>query len=168
MSIPKINRASLAEMNQPPCLSTQNRRAVLELPVRTAHSPSEEICQPEGPEKPKGKKGSKVKAAPKTGKAKRGAPRSKAAVTEIEEAPLEPPKPSSPPHVREASADRVSSFRDPHCRAHGFWWFWWSYCICRPCGFTGCFGPDRLWGSSAIYMGLPTQILRFFISHLET
>ena len=61
--------------------------------------------QPEAPQKPKGKKASKVKAAPKTGKAKRGAAKSKATATEIEEPSLEPPKHSSPPQAREASAE---------------------------------------------------------------
>lgn len=65
----------------------------------------EEMKQPEGPDKPKGKKGPKAKAASKTGKAKKGASKSKAPVKEVEEVSLETPKPSTPPHVREASAE---------------------------------------------------------------
>ncbi|MDI1487484.1 MAG: hypothetical protein OHK93_006754 [Ramalina farinacea] len=95
------------ESVQPPNDPADDRAAVVdEMPEVPA---LEEKKQPEGPEKPKGKKSSKAKAAPKTGKAKKGAPKSKAPVKEVEEveeASLVPPKPSSSPHVREASPER--------------------------------------------------------------
>ena len=114
---PKGKKARPANENteefvQPPNDPADGQAAVVdEMPEAPA---VEEKKQPEGPDKPKGKKNSKAKAGPKTGKAKKGASKSKAPVKEVEGDSLEPPKPSSPPHVREASAEsRAESLSVP-------------------------------------------------------
>lgn len=94
---------NIEEIVQAPNESADDQDAVVDGMLEV--SAQEEDKQPEAPGEPKAKKASKAKAAPKTGRAKKGAPKSKAPVKEVKEASPEPSKPSIPSNIREASPE---------------------------------------------------------------